>query len=352
MAPPSVLVTGGTGFIGARLVRKLVEQGHRAKVLARPGSSLRALAGIDPSRVEVVRGDVTIGHTVFRALAGCDRLFHVAAHFKMWSRHPQEILDAAVTGTRETLEAARQRGIEKIVVTSSTATLGATRDATPIDESAVFNRPDSAAYIVAKWQAERVALDMASAGMPIVVVNPATVLGPGDFKPTPSADLVLTHLRWKLPFGMPVAPGGISIVDVDDVAQGHLLAMDKGRAGERYILGGSNVTFEQFYVALSEITGLPGPGMTVTPALAKLGGVASELFARLSGGEPKLTYKMARDYVGAFVWVTSERAERELGYGTRTLRATLARAVRFFLENGSVPAERARDIRFDLRAFT
>jgi dihydroflavonol-4-reductase len=351
MAPPSILVTGGTGFIGARLVRKLVEQGRQVKVLARPGSSLRALSGIDPSRIDVVRGDVTIGHTVFRALAGCNRLFHVAAHFKMWSRHPQEIFDAAVLGTRETLEAARLRGIEKIVVTSSTATLGATRDAKPMDESAVFNLPDSTPYVVAKWKAEQVALEMAGRGLPVVVVNPATVLGPGDYKPTPSADLVLTHLKWKLPFGMPVAPGGISIVDVDDVAQGHLLAMDKGRVGERYILGGSNVTFEQIYVALSDITGLPGPGFTVTPGLAKLGGGAAELFARFSGGEPELTYKMARDYVGAFVWVVSERAERELGYGIRPLRATLARSVRFFLENGLVPPERARDIRFDLRAF-
>ena len=351
MAPPSVLVTGGTGFIGARMVRMLVERGHRTKVLARPGSSLRALADIDPRRIDVVRGDVTIGHTVFRALAGCDRLFHVAAHFKMWSRHPQEILDAAVMGTRETLEAARLRGIEKIVVTSSTATLGATREATPMDESAVFNRPDSAPYVVAKWKAEQVALDMARAGMPIVLVNPATVLGPGDYKPTPSADLVLTHLKWKLPFGMPIAPGGISIVDVDDVARGHLLAMDKGRVGERYILGGSNVTFEQFYVALSEITGLHGPGMTIGSGLAKLGGALAELIARWFGGEPQLTYKMARDYVGAFVWVASERAERELGYSSRPLRATLARAVRFFLENGAVPAERARHIRFDLRAF-
>jgi dihydroflavonol-4-reductase len=351
MAQPAILVTGGTGFIGSRLVRKLVDEGHRVKVLARPTSSLRALAGIDPTRFEVVRGDVTIGHTVYRALAGCRRMFHVAAEFKMWAPRATEIFDAAVIGTEETLEAARLRDLEKIVVTSSTAAMGASPDAKPMDESAAFNRDRSTPYVVAKWKGEQVALDRARRGMPVVVVNPATVLGPGDFKPTPSADLVLQHLNWKLPFGMPVAPGGISIADVDDVVRGHVAAMEQGRAGERYILGGNNVTFEQLFTALSDITGLAGPGFRITRRLAELGGIASEAAARLFDFEPKLTYTMARDYVGAYVWVSSEKAERELGYTIRPLRATLARAIRFFLENGFVPPKRARDIRFDLTAF-
>jgi dihydroflavonol-4-reductase len=351
MESPEILVTGGTGFIGSRLVRKLVDDGHRVKVLARPTSSLRALAGIDEHKLEIVRGDITIGHTVYRALAGCRRLFHAAAEFKMWAPRPSQILDTAIIGTEETLEAARRRGLEKIVVTSSTAALGASSDPTPLDESSPFNRQDSTPYVVAKWKAEQVALDRARQGMPIVVVNPATVLGPGDYKPTPSADLVLEHLRWKLPFGMPVAPGGISVADVDDVVRGHIAAMDRGRVGERYILGGNNVTFEQLFAALSDITGLAGPGFRITRRLAEWGGAASELAARVLDFEPKLTYKMARDYVGAFVWVSSDKAERELGYTIRPLRPTLARAIRFFLENGFVPHERARDIRFDLTAF-
>jgi dihydroflavonol-4-reductase len=351
MAEPGILVTGGTGFIGSRLVRKLVDDGHRVKVLARPTSSLRALSGIDPAKLEVVRGDVTIGHTVYRALVGCDRLFHVAAEFKMWSPRPSDIFDAAIVGTEQTLEAARVRGVEKVVVTSSTASLGATPDAQPMDESAAFNREDSAPYVVAKWRAEQVALAYAGQGMSVVVVNPATVIGPGDYKPTPSADLILTHLKWDFPFGIPITAGGISIADVDDVVRGHVAAMDQGRSGERYILGGNNVTFEQFFNALSDITGLAGPGLRVSRGLAKLGGAAAELAAPFLGFEPKLTYKMARDYVGAFVWVTSEKAKRELGYSVRPLRATLARAIRFFLENGFVSPRKARDIRFDLQAF-
>src|SRR5438105_7050963 len=144
---PRILVTGGTGFVGARLVRELVEQGHSVKVLARASSSRRGLLGLDPTRVEVVEGDVTVGHTVYRALAGCDRLFHVAAEFKLWDRDPSKILDASIVGTRETLEAAKRRGLEKIVVTSSTAAVGATRDAVVMHESFTFNRERSAPYI-------------------------------------------------------------------------------------------------------------------------------------------------------------------------------------------------------------
>jgi len=147
---PQVLVTGGTGFLGARLVRALAEAGHHVKVLARPTSSLRALAGIDSGHLEVVQGDVTIGHTVYRALAGCDRLFHVAAEFKMWDRDPSKILDASIVGTRETLEAARKRGIEKIVVTSSTAAVGASKDASSMNETSPFNRDIENGYLSEK----------------------------------------------------------------------------------------------------------------------------------------------------------------------------------------------------------
>ena len=351
MPLPQVLVTGGTGFVGSRLTQELVRQGHRVKVLARPGSSRRALAGIDPARLEVVEGDVTIGHTVYRALSGCDRLYHVAAEFKIWDRRPSKILDAAIVGTRETLLAAQQRGIEKIVVTSSTAAVGATKDPIEMDETFAFNREDSAPYIAAKRKAEELALEMADRGLSVVVVNPATILGPGDYKPTPSADLLLTFLRFSMPFGFPYTPGGFSVVDVDDVVTGHILAMQQGRVGQRYILGGTNVTVKELFVMLAEITGLRGPGSEVPPGLVMLGGALSELFGRFSTTPPQLTYKFARDYIGSYVWVTSRKAESELGYAHRPLRATLARAVRFFLENRMVPEKRVAKLRFDLRAF-
>jgi dihydroflavonol-4-reductase len=345
-----ILVTGGTGFVGARLVRELVLRGEHVKVLARSSSSRRGLVGIDPTFVEVVEGDVTVGHTVYRALAGCDRLYHVAAEFKLWDRRPSKILDASIVGTRETLDAARKRGLEKIVVTSSTAAVGATHDATVMDERSQFNRERSAPYIVAKWKAEQIALEMAREGMPIVVVNPSTIIGPGDYKPTPSGDLILTYLKWNLPIGVPWSGGGFSIVDVDDVVAGHVLAMEKGRSGERYILGGHNVTVEQLFTMLSEITGLAGPGLRSPPPLVAAAGALSELAARLTGKTPPLTYKFARDYVGSYVWVTSEKAERELGFSARPLKRTLLRAIRFFVENGYVPARAASRIRLDLRA--
>jgi dihydroflavonol-4-reductase len=351
MAPSQVLVTGGTGFLGSRLVHELVRRGHRVKVLARPSSSLRALSDIDPSRFEVAQGDITIGHTVYRALAGCSRLFHVAAEFKIWDRRPAKILDASIIGTRETLLAAKRRGIEKIVVTSSTAAVGATKDATVMDENFVFNRENSAPYVAAKWKAEQIALEMAAEGLPVVVVNPATIIGPGDYKPTPSGELILTYLRWKLPIGMPFSGGGFSIVDVDDVVTGHVLAMENGRPEERYILGGNNVTVEQLFTTLSEITGLRGPGIKVSSGMAAFAGAAGELWARISQSTPQLTYKFARDFVGSFVWVSSQKAEQRLGYTHRPLRTTLVRAIRFFLENGYVPRHRVAQIRFDLRAF-
>jgi dihydroflavonol-4-reductase len=351
MPLPQVLVTGGTGFVGSRLTQELVRQGYRVKVLARPGSSRRALAGSDPSRLEIVEGDVTIGHTVYRALAGCQRLFHVAAEFKIWDRRPSSILDAAILGTQETLLAAKKRGIEKIVVTSSTTAIGTTRERVEMDEAFTYNLRDASPYVTGKYGGERVALEMAAAGLPVVVVNPATIMGPGDYKPTPSGDLLLRFLRWNMPFGFPYASGGFSVVDVDDVVAGHIQAMERGRVGERYILGGSNATIYEVLTTLAEMTGLRGPGFEIPPSMLVLGGALAETYARFSGVAPPLTYKFARDDAGAFVWVSSRKAETELGYTHRPLRATLARAVRFFLEQRMVPEEQVAKLRFDSRAF-
>jgi dihydroflavonol-4-reductase len=220
-----------------------------------------------------------------------------------------------------------------------------------MDESFAFNREDSAPYIAAKRRAEEVALEMAEQGLPVVVVNPATILGPGDYRPTPSADLLLTFLRWNMPFGFPCTPGGFSVVDVDDVVSGHILAMQRGRVGQRYILGGTNTAVDDLFTTLAEITGLRGPGWKVPPGLVVLGGALSEIYGRLSGRTPQLTYKFARDYIGSYVWVSSRKAETELGFTHRRLRTTLARAVRFFLENRMIPDERVAKLRFDLRAF-
>lgn len=340
-----VLVTGANGFIGSRLVRKLVERGEQVKCMVRPTASRAALSKLP---VEIVEGDITIGHTVYRALAGCDRLYHVAAVYKMWDQKPERIMDPAIRGTTEVLDAVRARGgqIRKVVVTSSVAAIGSNAHAEPLDESADWNLADSEIYIVAKRRAEEVAL-AAAKELPITVVNPSGVFGPGDARPTPSGTLIVRYLNWKGPVAFPGGPGGMSVVDVDDVAEGHILAMEKGRIGERYILGGDNLTVTQIVELLSSITGLRGPGKPVAKGLAELAGRFMELRAYFGNSEPELTYKLARDYYDTFMWVSSAKAEKELGYKHRPARKTLARAIRWYLDNGYVEPKIAAEIRYD-----
>lgn len=341
-----VLVTGASGFVGHRLVRVLVERGETVRVLVRPGSSLRGLRDLP---VEVCFGDIRIEHEVYRALAGCDRMYHVAAVYKMFARNPQEVFEPAITGTEATLEAARKRGLGRVVVTSSVAAVGANDKPEPMDETWTFNLKDSETYIVAKWKAEQVALSFVEKGLDVIVVNPTGIFGPGDWKPTPSGDSILQFLKWPWPWGFPTSEGGINVVDVDDVVAGHVGAMDKGRVGERYILGGENLTYEKMFCLLSELTGLRGPGMKASPGLAATMGRMLELKARLFGGEPPLTYKLARDYVGRYVWVTSEKAEKELGYQPRPARQTLLRSVKWYLYNGYLEDEEEGRLRLDVR---
>lgn len=339
------LVTGASGFLGGRLVRALVERGEDVKCLVRPTASRKHLKKLP---VEIVDGDITIEHTVYRALAGCDRVYHVAAAYKMWDPNPAKIMEPAVAGTRAVLDAVKARGsrIERVVVTSSVAAIGSNKSPEPLDETADWNLGDSEIYIVAKRRAEELALSMADE-VPLVVVNPSGVFGPADARPTPSGVLVVRYLNWKGPIGFPGGPGGMSIVDVDDVAQGHIAAMNKGRLGERYILGGENLTVTQIVETMSSITGLGGPSAPFGQGLVELVGRGMELAARLTGGEPELTYKMARDFYSTFVWVSSAKAERELGYAHRPARKTLARAIRWYLDNGYVDPKIAAEVRYD-----
>ena len=331
MTMGKILVTGASGFVGHRLVRALVECGETVRVLVRPGSSLRGLRGLP---VEVCIGDIMIEHEVYRALAGCDRMYHVAAVYKMFARHPKDVLDPAIAGTEATLEAARKRHLHRVVVTSSLAAVGVNDKPEPMDETWAFNLKDSETYVVAKWKAEQLALSYVDKGLDVVAVNPTGIFGPGDWKPTPSGDSILQFLKWRWPWGFPTSDGGINVVDVDDVVAGHLAAMDKGNVGERYILGGENLTYERMFDLLSELTGLRGPGMKASPGLAMMMGRALELKARLVGGEAPLTYKLARDYVGKYAWVTSKKAEEQLGYQPRPARQTLLRSVKWYLHNG------------------
>ena len=343
------LVTGASGFVGSRLVRELVSRGERVKAFVRPGANLSRLEGLPRDRFQLAFGDILVEHTVYRALASCDRLYHVAANFTMWHPQPARIIGPAVDGTRAVLGAARKRRLKKVVVTSSTAALGVSDVPEPMDESHAFNLTDPDPYVRAKYEAEQVALKLAGE-VPLVSVLPSAIVGPGDWKPTPTGQLILRYLRMPPASRVPLMEGGMNFVDVDDVVCGHILAMERGQVGERYILGGDDLSFEQLFETLSEITGLAAPGRTYSGALISLVGRVMEARARWFGGEPLVTRRMGRHYAGKYIYVSSRRAETELGYTHRPAPAAFARAVRWYLERGYLPDEAARRVRIEARA--
>jgi len=334
------LITGANGFLGSRLIRHLVMRGERVKAFVRAGSNLSALRGLPEGQVELCMGDILSEHTVYRALAGCNRLYHLAAGYTPWHSDPRRVLEPAVLGTRVVLEAARHRDVDKILVTSSAATLGSTAHAEPMDEGHDFNLPRAEPALIAKHRAERVALEQAHLGAPVVVVKPTVVAGPGDWRPTPSGSVLLRYLHWPTSrrLRIPVT-GGFNIVDVDDVAAGMELAMAKGRVGERYILGGENLDIRDLVQGvLPEATGLSPALSTVSPARMFWISRVLEARARFRGTRPMATARMVRDQLCRYMWVSSAKAERELGYTHRCALETLARGVRWYKEQGYVQA--------------
>jgi len=349
MKNPWILVTGATGLIGGTLVRKLVERGEKVKAFVRAGSDLRGLEGLPEEQCLLAFGDATVEHTVYRALSGCSQLYHVAAPFQYLPRHPQQLIDSAKIGTRAVLGAARRRGIENIVVTSSAAVLGTTATQELIDESHPFNLVDPEPYVAAKVAAAEVVDELIADGMPIVSVLPTGVFGPKDYKPTPNGQSLIDYLKLPPTFSVPVSDGGISVVDVEDVVMGHIRAMEVGDVGERYVLGGENVTYTQFFQMLADITGLAEPSDPKGPLTIGFIAWAMELRSRFTGAPSTLTSRLARDYAHSYTWVTSEKAHEVLGYEHRPARETLARATRWFLEHGYVPNTVADRVRLELR---
>ncbi len=322
------LVTGGSGFIGSAVIRKLLAKGREVRVYVEPRADLRNLAGLD---VEIVEGDVNDRARIGDALRGCDVLYHLAAIYKLWMKNPALMYEVNVEGSKTVLWAAYKANLRKVVYTSSIAAVGMREGKQPSDESDAFNMWDeSNAYIRSKWLSERDALRFAAEGLPLTVVNPAFPFGERDIGPTPTGKFVVQALKKQIPGYM---EGGFNCIDVEDVAEGHVLAEDKGRVGERYILGAHNVTYKDFYQLVSEKAGLPPPKRKLPGRAMWALGWMFERVADRTGKEPVMTYKAAK-WASRYVWFDNSKARTELGMPVTPIDETVERSIRWFRANG------------------
>src|SRR6266850_751432 len=322
-------VTGATGFLGSHVAQVLAEQGARLRLLVRSTSDLRNIADLNADRVV---GDLRDPVSIEKALAGCDALFHVAADYRLWVPDPEQMYRSNVEGTRGLIEAARKQGVRRIVYTSSVATMGFSSNGTLADE----NSPVSLANMIgpykrSKFMAEQVAFEAARSGVDVVVVNPTTPIGESDLKPTPTGRIVVDFLKRKFPAYVDT---GLNLVDATECARGHIQALEKGRSGERYILGGENLTLKQILDKLGAITGLPSPKLKVPYFMALATGVVDEVVTgRILGKEPRATIDAVR--MGRKkMFVSSAKAERELGWTIVPVDDALGRAAAWFRAKG------------------
>ena len=325
-------VTGATGFLGSHVARVLVEQGVELRLLVRPTSDLRNIDGLN---VERVVGDLRDPASIEKALSGCDVVFHVAADYRLWVRDPSEMYRSNVEGTRALLEAARKQGVRRVVYTSSVATMGfgsGSNHGNVADEQSPVSLADMIGhYKRSKFMAEQVAIEAARSGVDVVIVNPTTPIGERDIKPTPTGRIVVDFLKRKFPAYVET---GLNLVDATECARGHLQALEKGRTGERYILGGENLTLKQILDRLAAITGLKSPMVKLPYVFAFATGVVDEMVTgRLLGREPRATIDAVR--MGRkMMFVSSAKAERELGWRTVPVEGALRRSVEWFRANG------------------
>ena len=318
------LVTGATGFVGSAVVRKLLARGREVRCYVEPGASTENLDGLD---VDLVRGDIRDRDGVGRALEGCSALYHLAAIYKLWLPDPSTIYEVNVEGTKTVLFAAMRANVDRVVYTSSIAAVGRPETGALADETTAFNLWDeSNDYIRSKWLGERDALRFAREGLPVVVVNPAFPFGERDIAPMPTGQFIVEALGERVP-GYP--GGGFNAVDVDDVAEGHVLAEEHGRVGERYILGNHNLSFKEFFDSVAEIGGAKPVARRLPDRLYWAIGWAMEAYAnRVSQRPPMITYKAAR-YASRKLWFECSKAQRELGMPRTPLADTLEKAERW-----------------------
>lgn len=322
------LVTGATGFIGSAVVRSLLKAGHEVRALTRAESNSRNL---DSLRLEIAIGDMLDAPSLHRALQGCDSLFHVAADYRLWVPDPVSMYRVNVEGTKTLMLMALAAGIQRIVYTSTVATLRPSLDGTPVDESARA-RPDEVIghYKRSKLLAEEGVLHLVREfSLPAVIVDPTAPVGPGDVKPTPTGRIIADAVRGRMPAYVDT---GLNIVHVDDVARGHVLACEKGGIGERYILGGEDMTLREILAEIAAEVGRRPPAVRLPHGLVLPVAYLSEAWARLSGGEPRVALdgvRMARMHM----FFSSEKAKRELGYAHRPAKEALRDSARWFLRS-------------------
>ncbi|HEX5962023.1 MAG TPA: hopanoid-associated sugar epimerase [Rhodanobacteraceae bacterium] len=323
-----VLVSGANGFVGSAVVRALLRRGYTVRALVRAASDTAGLAGLE---VEIVRGDLLDPASLARALAGCGGLFHVAADYRLWARDPREIRRNNLRGTHNILLAARRSGVQRIVHTSSVATLGLNQDGHPADEDTPARLADMIGeYKRSKFLSEALVRRCARAGSEVVIVNPAAPVGPRDRKPTPTGRMILDAARGRMPAYVDT---GLCIVHVDDVADGHVLAYEHGRPGRRYVLGGENMSLRSILAVIAGMCGRRAPWLRLPHAAVLPVAYMAEAWARLTGAVPNISVdgvKLSRHRM----YFSSRRAEAELGYHARPAREALADAIQWFRNNG------------------
>ena len=325
----TVLVTGATGFLGWHIARKLAGRGYAVRALVRPASRLMEV------EAEPVTGDLRDAASLERAVSGCGLVFHAAADYRLWASHPGELYQSNVEGTRNLIEAARKAGVERIVYTSTVGCIGFVKGGMGDEQTPVCLEDMTGAYKRSKFQAEELAREAARDGVPVVIVNPTAPVGDHDRKPTPTGRTILDFIQGNMPAFIDT---GLNLVDAADVAEGHLLAAERGRPGERYILGCENLTLEQIFEKLERISGVKAPAWRIPYALAYAAGVATTGWAGISGHEPRApldAVRMARKKM----WVSHQKAVRELGFSPGPVDGALERAIAWFRINGYVAAK-------------
>jgi len=321
-------VTGATGFLGSHVARVLSDQGADLRLLVRSTSNLKNLEGL---KADTLTGDLRDALALEKAISGCDTVFHVAADYRLWVRNPNEMYRSNVDGTRVILDAARKNAVQRVVYTSSVATIGFTGDGTTAHEDSPVSLSDMIGhYKRSKFMAEQIAMDAGRSGMQVVTVNPTTPIGEQDVKPTPTGRIVVDFLKRKFPAYVET---GLNLVDVRECARGHVAALEKGKSGERYILGGENLSLKQILDKLSQITGLPSPTVKLPYFFAFAAGVVDEaVTGMILRREPRATVDTVR--MGKKkMFASSAKAERELGWKLVPVDDALRRAVEWFRAN-------------------